>query len=264
MPLTLHVAIEAIGVKAGEAGSVIMAAAQAIVEVDEVSWVTVFCCAQAIREVAFPVEARPRAWTAGATGRILWYSARPSRALEAFRPVAVPLLNEARRWQEGMWAGALILLLWPYRADASPLFELMHRWLDGAFRDEEFGVVLCLIDFWHLLEKLLASAAVIVPADGKNALVARWGMALLNRSSARATILEELRASKKEDIRVGDTEPLHDAITYLENDAERMDFAATRRNRPIGCGAVEATARAWWPCEWGVPAVSGGRRLRND
>ncbi len=121
----------------------------------------------------------------------------------------------------------------------------MHRRLDDAFAGEEFGVVVRLIDFWHLVEKLAAAAAVVVSADEKRELVARWRMALLNRSSARVAILEELRASGKEHVRVGDEAPVHDAITYLENNADRMDFAAARqRNLPIGSGAVEATCKS--------------------
>ena len=121
----------------------------------------------------------------------------------------------------------------------------MHRRLDAAFEGEEFGVVVRLIDFWHLVEKLAAAAAVLASADEKQKLVGRWRLALLNRCTAREDILDELRASGKEHVRFGDDEPVHCAITYLENNADRMDFAtARRRHLPIGSGAVEATCKS--------------------
>lgn len=121
----------------------------------------------------------------------------------------------------------------------------MHRRLDEAFIGDEFGVVLRLIDFWHLVEKLAASAAVIAGADKKGELLARWRLLLLNRDDARETILEALRASGCEHVQVGDARPVHESITYLENNANRMRFSfARRRHLPIGSGAVESTCKS--------------------
>jgi hypothetical protein len=102
-----------------------------------------------------------------------------------------------------------------------------------------------LIDFWHMIEKLSAAARVIAGKEQAPALVARWKLALLNRSQAAAQILDELIASGKEPVRVGDEQPVHDAITYLTNNGNRMDYASARRGSlPIGSGNVEATCKS--------------------
>jgi len=123
----------------------------------------------------------------------------------------------------------------------------MCNLLDEAFDIETFdGVEIHrLIDFWHVIEKLSAAAQVIGGGDGATALVARWKLTLLNRITGRAQILEELIASGQEHVRVGDDRPVHDAITYLTNNAERLNYAAARRGKlPIGSGNVEATCKS--------------------
>ena len=110
---------------------------------------------------------------------------------------------------------------------------------DGA----TFGVVSQLIDFWHLIEKLSAAAKVVHGA-GAAVVVAGWKMSLLNRKAAASEILDELLAAGHRDVRVGDGRPVHDAITYLENNGHRMNYAgARRRGLPIGSGNVEATCK---------------------
>lgn len=123
----------------------------------------------------------------------------------------------------------------------------MCNLLDEAFDSETFeGVeIRRLIDFWHTVEKLSAAAHVMVGKADAPALLARWKLLLRNRSKAREQILDELVASGKEHLRVGDERPVHHAITYLTNNAERMDYAAARRNHlPIGSGNVEATCKS--------------------
>jgi hypothetical protein len=135
-------------------------------------------------------------------------------------------------------ANLLVVLL----SDGAPE---MHNRLDQSLYGEEYGVVLRLIDFWHLLEKLAEAAKLLLPEEKRNALLGRWRLALLNRRDARATVLEELRASGKDNIKVGDGRPVHEAITYLENNADRMDFVTARKKQlPIGSGAVEATCKS--------------------
>jgi hypothetical protein len=103
-----------------------------------------------------------------------------------------------------------------------------------------------LVDFWHTVEKLAAAAKVIAPEDADKTR-ARWKLRLLNASSARAEILDELQASGAEHVVVGDANhrPVHDAITYLVNNAGRMDYARARKlGLPIGSGNVEATCKS--------------------
>jgi len=123
----------------------------------------------------------------------------------------------------------------------------MWNLLDEAFDAETFhGIVLHrLIDFWHAIEKLAAAAKLVVAKEDAARVLARWKLAMLNRSAARAAILCELTGSGKEHVRAGDAKPVHDAITYLTNNASRMNYAAARREqRPIGSGNVEATCKS--------------------
>ncbi len=139
----------------------------------------------------------------------------------------------------------------------------MWSLLDEAFDAGTFeGVTIHpLIDFWHVIEKLSAAAHVIAGKDEACALMGRWKLSLLNRSNARARILDELIASGKEHVRVGDERPVHDAITYLTNNEPRMDYAAARRgHRPIGSGNVEATCKSLV----GVRMKRPGSRWKTD
>jgi hypothetical protein len=125
----------------------------------------------------------------------------------------------------------------------------MWNLLDAQFTTEPFDthkyIVRRLIDFWHAVEKLAAAAKVIAGDRHAKPLLARWKILLRNASSARTTILDELIVSGKEHVRVGEAEPVHDAITYLTNNAERMDYATARRaSLPIGSGSVEATCKS--------------------
>lgn len=146
----------------------------------------------------------------------------------------------------------------------------MHRLLDEAFQGDEFGVVLRLVDFWHLVEKLAAAIAVMVAADQKQALLAKWRLELLNRDDAPERILAELRASGRQNVRVGDTKPVHEAITYLENRGDRMGYAEARRRKlPIGSGAVESTCKSLASvrfkrsgCRWKQPSADRLIRIR--
>ena len=122
----------------------------------------------------------------------------------------------------------------------------MWNLLAAHFTAEKLGVeVHQLVDLWHLLEKLGKAAAVLhEDAGAATAAVQRWRLALLNHSYAATQILFELRLSDRESVRLGKERPMHDAITYLENHADKMDYATARRQGlPVGSGNVEATCK---------------------
>ena len=140
----------------------------------------------------------------------------------------------------------------------------MWNLLDAEFTKEPFDakgkLVARLIDFWHVIEKLGAAAKILVEEKEVKPLIARWKMLLRNKSSARQDILDELVASGKEDVVVGKDKPVHDAITYLTNNAERMNYAAARRHGlPIGSGNVEATGKTLF----NVRMKRAGSRWKN-
>lgn len=117
--------------------------------------------------------------------------------------------------------------------------------LDGTFNRVSLGIELHrLVDFWHVAEKLGAAASVIFGATA-SAVLHRWKGLLLNSPGAHGRILDELYASGKRDVHVGDERPVHAAITYLHNQGARMGFARARAaGLPIGSGNVEATCKS--------------------
>ena len=102
-----------------------------------------------------------------------------------------------------------------------------------------------LVDLWHLLEKLGLAAAVIHGRGSADEVVKAWRLRLLNSSQAPEGILAELKQSGSEHVYLGESRPVHDAITYIENNGNRMDYAAARRRGlPVGSGNVEATCKS--------------------
>lgn len=115
--------------------------------------------------------------------------------------------------------------------------------LESRFSEENVGEVHRLVDMHHLTEKL-AAAAEVVYGKGRDGTVSRWKLRLLNRSEAVQEIREELVGSGLDE-GPGEGHPVHAAITYLENHAERMDYAKARRlGLPLGSGNVEATCKS--------------------
>jgi len=120
----------------------------------------------------------------------------------------------------------------------------MCNLLQVHFPSAVFGKVEQGIDFWHVIEKLAPAAEVIFGADHAGAELHRWRVRLRCANSASDEILTELRESGLENKRRDSKRPVHEAITYLENHAERMRFARSLRlGLPIGSGAVEATCK---------------------
>jgi len=117
--------------------------------------------------------------------------------------------------------------------------------LDAVFHRDSLGIdVHRIVDFWHVIEKLGAAARAI-HGDGAPAVVARWKLLLLNSTTAVRRILDELYASKLNDLVIGEERPVHDAITYLRNQGDRMGYVAARAaGVPIGSGNVEATCKS--------------------
>lgn len=119
----------------------------------------------------------------------------------------------------------------------------MHNLLEPAVREAiSPGTRLYdLVDICHVIEKLSAAAEPIFGAEAR-AEVQRWKMKLLNVHGAVWQVLTELHASGKETSVDGC--PVHDAITYLTNNGERMNYAEARElGLPIGSGNTEATCK---------------------
>jgi len=119
--------------------------------------------------------------------------------------------------------------------------------LDAHFHFENLGVeVHRLLDFWHVIEKL-GGAARLIHGDGAGPVIERWKILLKNSANARSRILGELHGSGMRDAQLGagDERPVHEAITYLENHGERMNYpAALAAGLPIGSGNTEATCKS--------------------
>jgi hypothetical protein len=107
-----------------------------------------------------------------------------------------------------------------------------------------------LIDFWHLIEKL-AKAITATGRDAKKKLKA-WKKRLKRNDRAIEGIeielntwaLEYEEAEDDESAEVYLPEGLYDALTYIENNRERLRYASViKRGLPIGSGTVEATCK---------------------
>ncbi len=118
--------------------------------------------------------------------------------------------------------------------------------LDLNFSEAVLGVaVFRLVDFWHVIEKLGKAAAALLGATEGSRRLAQWKLRLLNNRHAPHQILRELEDSGLEWKKVGDTAPIHEAITYLTNNADRMNYVAAReQGLNIGSGTVEATCKS--------------------
>lgn len=123
----------------------------------------------------------------------------------------------------------------------------MWNLLEANFPTSVFESVHRCIDFWHVVEKLAAAAKVLATtADAARAMVLAWRHQLRRRKDAADIIRAELVASGRDEVLVDGERPVHDAITYLTNNAARMNYAgAIAKGLPIGSGNVEATCKTW-------------------
>jgi hypothetical protein len=128
---------------------------------------------------------------------------------------------------------------------AKEMWNLLTPQFNSRPFDTAKYIVAKLIDFWHVIEKLAPAAKVLYGNAMSGPNLARWKLLLRNSSGARTKILAELQACGREHVKVGDSRPVHEAITYLTNNADRMDYAAARsQGLPIGSGSVEATCKS--------------------
>ena len=157
--------------------------------------------------------------------------------------------GDARNLCEGLGADVMALLAKRPGLKVATLCDgAAELWnlLSEPLGEEALGTeVHKVVDLWHLLEKLGRAAGVIHGSGSADEVVQRWRLRLLNSSRAAEGILEELKHSGREHVQVSDARPVHDAITYIENNGDRMDYAtARRRGLPVGSGNVEATCKS--------------------
>jgi hypothetical protein len=95
-----------------------------------------------------------------------------------------------------------------------------------------------LLDFWHGVEKLGKAARAFTTEDAAKRTVSRWKGWLLNDAEAVARIRRELVEHRG-------LAAVDEAITYLDNQEHRMNYAAARAaGLPIGSGNVEASCKS--------------------
>jgi len=137
----------------------------------------------------------------------------------------------------------------------------MWNLLDGEIEGAPFGEVRRTLDFWHATAKLaLAAQSLHGESEAKRALN-RWKHTLLHRVDGAQQILDELIASGGAKPTPRTSPPVHEAITYLRNNLDRMDYARARRaGLPIGSGNVEATCKSLFACR----LKRGGARWKTQ
>lgn len=120
----------------------------------------------------------------------------------------------------------------------------------------------CLVDLWHLLEKVGKALRERYDGQRASAELHRWKMRLLNHGETWRKLLAEV-ASWGLDRGAGQKCVVHDAVTFLTNQGEagRLDYARARQQgRPVGSGVVEATCKSLF----NVRLKRGGARWREE
>ena len=99
-----------------------------------------------------------------------------------------------------------------------------------------------LIDFWHLVEKL--APAITATGHDVDRKLERWKKKLKKRDTAIRQIEVELGTWALDYDEDEMPDGLYNAITYIENNRDRMRYASARAAHfPIGSGQVEATCK---------------------
>jgi len=131
-------------------------------------------------------------------------------------------------------------------ADGAPeMWKLLEAHLGAEALGLDPEQVHSFLDLWHALEKLGKAARVIWGPDKADEVVTAWHKRLLRSNTAVKSILAELQLSGLEYLQVGDACPVHEAITYLQNNGSRMLYKqAVTHGLPVGSGNVEATCKS--------------------
>lgn len=167
--------------------------------------------------------------------------------------VAASLARDAARLVE-RYPKLLVGLI----ADGAPE---MWNLMEAACAKAGLTEVSSLIDLWHNLEKLGAASRVVHGPAGVAKAVATYRTQLLNDPEAAMKIHAELAASGLENEQVGESRPVHEAMTYLLNHLFRMDYATARaQGRPVGSGPVEAGCKTLFA----VRMKRSGARWKDD
>ena len=130
---------------------------------------------------------------------------------------------------------------------AEELWRLFRIGFAEHYFPQRRGATVGTVDFWHLVEKLGAADEMTQRHAGqhRNKRLDKWKLSLLNSPTAMKRILRELRTSGCVDKRTTHGTPVKDAIRYIENHSDRMDYAKWRSaGFPIGSGNVEATCKS--------------------
>lgn len=114
--------------------------------------------------------------------------------------------------------------------------------------DEDYPQATRYIDYYHLVEKLSAALNAFCGQRGTtqdaNEVLAKWKTRLLNKPNAIEHIERAIKRWRAEDIEVGGQKPVHQALTYIANHKEQMNYAKARaKGHPIGSGHVEACCK---------------------
>jgi hypothetical protein len=114
--------------------------------------------------------------------------------------------------------------------------------------EEDYPKAARYIDYYHLVEKLSAALVAFcskrATTQKASEVLAQWKTKLLNEPKAIDQIERAIKRWRADDIEVGGQKPIHQALTYIANHKEQMNYAEARaKGHPIGSGHVEACCK---------------------